>query len=66
MDMNINNYGYVYCLINECMANLCKIGMTNTPNKTSHKRAKELSSSTGCPAQFVVVYDIKVKKSYKI
>lgn len=61
----MSEYGYVYCLINEAMDNICKIGMTNTPNKTSHERAKELSASTGCPIPFVVLYDIKVKNPTK-
>ena len=58
-------YGYVYCLINDCMPNLCKIGYTNRINKTSHDRAKELSNSTSCPTEFKVVFDIKVKNPLK-
>ena len=59
------SYGYVYCMINKYMPNLCKIGFVNTENKTSHRRAKELSSNTSCPIIFQVVYDIKVKNPQK-
>jgi len=60
-----NDYGYVYCMINISMKNLCKIGFVNIKNKTSHDRAKELSSSTGCPTPFEVIFDIKVKNPSK-
>jgi hypothetical protein len=46
------------------MPNICKIGFTNKPDKTSHDRAKELSRHTNCPAPFEVVFDIKVKNPY--
>ena len=59
--LNNNNYGYVYCLTNKYMPNVCKIGFVNTENKTSHHRAKELSSHTNCPEHFEVEFDIKVK-----
>lgn len=63
--LNNNNYGYVYCLTNKYMPDLCKIGYVNTENKTSLDRAKELSSNTSCPIIFQVVYDIKVKNPQK-
>jgi hypothetical protein len=47
------------------MPNICKIGFTNKPDKTSHDRAKELSRHTNCPAPFEVVFDIKVKNPKK-
>ena len=59
--MNNDNYGYVYCITNKYMPNICKIGFVNKPNKTSHNRAIELSSHTNCPIKFEVEYDIKVK-----
>ena len=59
------SYGYVYCLTNKYMPNLCKIGFVNTENKTSHHRAKELSSHTNCPEHFDVEFDIKVKNPQK-
>ena len=43
------NYGYVYCLTNKYMPNICKIGYVNKSDKTSHDRAKELSRHTNCP-----------------
>ena len=54
------DYGFVYCLINESMPGLCKVGCVLTANKSSQERAKDLSSSTSCPTPFEVVYDIKV------
>ena len=64
-DILNNNYGYVYCLTNKYMPNLCKIGFVNTENKTSFDRAKELSSHTNCPEHFEVEFDIKVKNPHK-
>ena len=60
-----NGYGYVYCLTNKYMPNLCKIGFVNILNKTSHDRVKELSCHTNCPINFEVIYDIKVKNPQK-
>ena len=57
-----DNYGYVYCLYNKYMPNICKIGYTY---KTSHDRAKELSSRTNCPVPFDVIFDIKVRNPQK-
>lgn len=59
------NYGYVYCMINDSMPDLCKIGCVNTINKTSHDRANELTNSTSCPLPFKVVFDIKVREPFK-
>lgn len=64
-DNNFNNYGYVYCLYNKYMPNICKIGYTNKPNKTSQDRANELSRHTNCPVPFEVMFDIKVKNPAK-
>lgn len=46
--------GYIYILINPTLKGLVKIGKTS---KTSEERAKELSSVTGVPTQFMVAYD---------
>ena len=46
--------GYVYVLMNPSMDNLVKIGKTT---REPEERAKELSSTTGVPTPFVVVYD---------
>lgn len=43
--------GYVYCLTNECMPGLLKIGMTTDDPET---RARDLSSATGVPSPFRV------------
>ena len=61
----MDNYGFVYCITNKYMPNLCKIGFVNTENKTSHHRAKELSLHTNCPEHFEVEFDIKVKNPHK-
>ena len=59
------NYGYVYCLVNKDIPHKCKIGCVKAINRTSHDRAKELSSSTSCSMPFIVVFDIKVKNPLK-
>jgi hypothetical protein len=64
-DKIYDNYGYVYCLYNKYMPNICKIGYVNKPDKTSHDRAKELSRHTNCPVPFEVVFDIKVRNPQK-
>lgn len=46
--------GYVYVLMNPSMENMVKIGKTE---REPNERAKELSSTTGVPTPFVVVYD---------
>lgn len=43
--------GYVYCLSNECMPGLLKIGMTT---EDPESRARDLSSATGVPFPFRV------------
>jgi len=50
----MNENGYVYVLMNPSMENLVKIGKSA---KDPKDRAKELSSATGVPTPFVVVYD---------
>ncbi len=48
--------GFVYALVNESMPGLFKIGYTkNAP----HIRANEMSSSTGVPTQFAVLFSIQ-------
>ena len=49
--------GYVYCMVNDAMPGLVKIGMTC--EEPDH-RAKELSSATGVPYPFRVVVSKKV------
>lgn len=43
------NYGFVYCLANECMPGIYKIGMTD---RAPSQRCFELSSSTSAPKAF--------------
>lgn len=50
--------GYVYVLMNPSMQNLVKIGKTV---REPEERAKELSSTTGVPTPFVVVYNCYFK-----
>ena len=50
----MSDSGYVYVLINPSMENLVKIGKTK---REPNERAKELSSTTGVPTPFIVVYD---------
>lgn len=48
-----SNHGYVYILSNPSMPGLLKIGMTRfDPNR----RVQELSSATGVPTQFQLIY----------
>jgi len=54
----MNDNGYVYVLMNPSMQNLVKIGKTTREPK---ERAKELSSTTGVPTPFVVVYSCYFK-----
>lgn len=54
----MNDNGYVYVLMNPSMQNLVKIGKTV---REPEERAKELSSTTGVPTPFVVVYNCYFK-----
>lgn len=49
----MSNSGYVYALINPSMPGLVKVGRTARDPKD---RAQELSSTTGVPTEFTVVY----------
>jgi len=51
---SMDDSGYVYVLMNPSMPNLVKIGKTT---RDPEERAKELSSTTGVPTPFTVVYD---------
>lgn len=46
--------GYIYVLINHAMPTLVKVGKTT---RDTESRAQELSSVTGVPTPFLVVYD---------
>ncbi len=49
--------GYVYCMVNDAMPGLVKIGMTC---EDPEQRARELSSATGVPFPFRVIVSKKV------
>lgn len=49
----MSNKGYVYVMINPSMPGLVKIGKTT---REPEKRVKELSSFTGVPTEFTLVY----------
>ena len=57
-------YGYVYCMTNLSLDNMCKVGCVVISNKTSQSRAAELSN-TSLPFKYNVMYDIKVKNPIK-
>lgn len=48
-----SNHGYVYILSNPSMPGLLKIGMTRFDPT---RRVQELSSATGVPTQFQLIY----------
>ena len=48
-----SSFGYVYVMINPSLPNLVKIGKTS---REPNERAKELSSATGVPTPFILVY----------
>lgn len=58
----MSDNGYIYVLMNPSMQNLVKIGKTT---RDPEARAKELSSSTGVPTPFTVVYDSYFKSCSK-
>jgi hypothetical protein len=59
----MEKYGFVYCLMNESMPGLYKIGSTS---KAPQNRADELSMATGVPNEFCVVCYIECANFRKI
>ena len=55
-----DSYGYIYCLSNEYMNGILKIGMTTTTTNTPTMRANQLYT-TGVPCKFNVEFGKKVK-----
>ena len=53
VDNEIGQNGYVYVMVNPSLPNMVKIGMTT---KDPNERAKELSSATGVPTPFILVF----------
>lgn len=50
---NDSSFGYIYVMVNPSLPNLVKIGKTT---REPNERAKELSSATGVPTPFILVY----------
>lgn len=49
--------GFIYVLLNPAFPNMVKIGLTED---TTEKRARNISSATGVPTDFIVLYDMLV------
>lgn len=54
--------GFIYVLLNPSIPNMVKIGKTT---ETSEKRARAISSATGVPTEFIVLYDALVSNVEK-
>jgi len=54
----MSNWGFVYCLANDAMPGLLKVGYTT---KNPMARAEQLSSSSGIPAPFKVLFYLETK-----
>lgn len=59
----MSTWGFVYCMANEAMPNLYKIGYTT---KTPMARAEELSSSSGVPEPFEVLFYLETKNPAQV
>lgn len=54
--------GFIYVLLNPAFPNMVKIGLTKG---TSEDRARNISSATGVPTDFIVLYDALVNNVEK-
>jgi len=54
----MSNWGFVYCMANDCMPGIYKIGYTN---RTPNGRADELSAPSGVPFPFEVLFYLETK-----
>ena len=61
VDTEMVENGYVYVMVNPSIPDMVKIGMTT---KDPNERAKELSSATGVPTPFMLVYYKPFKNCY--
>ncbi|WP_342558326.1 GIY-YIG nuclease family protein [Metasolibacillus sp. FSL K6-0083] len=52
-EMNNENSGYIYLMVNPSMNGIVKIGLTK---RTPEERLDELSKATGVPTPFILVY----------
>lgn len=57
------NYGFIYCLGNECMPGIYKIGMTT---RAPSARVEELSASTGVPVEFDLICYGEVSEPHQV
>lgn len=57
------DYGFVYCLGNDCMPGVFKIGRTE---RSVLKRASELSASTSVPQPFDVLFYVETDRTVGI
>lgn len=55
----MSNWGFVYCLSNDEMPGLFKVGYTT---KNPMARAEELSSASGVPEPFEVLFYLETKR----
>lgn len=59
----MSNWGFVYCLSNESMPGLYKIGYTT---RSPMQRAEELSRSTGVPTHFDVWFYLETQNPAQV
>lgn len=52
------SYGFIYCLTNEYMPGVCKIGFTD---RAPSQRCRELSASTSVPVSFNIEFYVEVE-----
>lgn len=57
------NIGFIYCLTNQFMPGICKIGRTD---RSPSQRCKELSSSTSAPVEFDIEFYVEVDDSIRL
>jgi len=55
----MSSWGFVYCMSNDSMPGLFKIGYTT---KTPQTRADELSAASGVPEPFEVLFYVETRK----
>lgn len=57
------NYGFIYMLANPCMPGIYKIGKTD---RSPLQRCLEISSATGCPREFEVLFYMEVENALMV
>ncbi|MBD1554682.1 GIY-YIG nuclease family protein [Pseudomonas typographi] len=56
-------YGFIYCLTNQYMPGICKIGRTD---RAPSQRCHELSGSTSAPWDFDIQFYVEVDDSLRV